>query len=56
VAWLLRTLEPADAKVLREWLPMDVSAAWIARQIKEETGLNADANAIQRHRRSGCKC
>jgi len=56
VAWLLRTLSADDAATLREWLDGDVNIVWIVKQIRDETGLCADENALRRHRRGGCKC
>ena len=56
VAWLLRTLDHDDAATLRDWLDSDVNIAWIVEQIREETGLRAEGNALRRHRRGDCKC
>ena len=56
VSWLLRTFTLDDADTLREWLGRDIAVTWIVRQIQEETGLRADANALRRHRRGDCQC
>lgn len=56
VAWLLRTLSADDASTLRDWLEGDVNVSWIVEQIREETGLRAEGNALRRHRRGDCKC
>ena len=56
VAWLMRTLSADDASTLRDWLEGDVNVSWIVEQIREETGLRAEGNALRRHRRGDCKC
>lgn len=55
-AWLLRILEPHDADTLREWLAGDVNIAWIAEQIRDETGIRAEEQSLRRHRRGRCRC
>lgn len=55
--WLLRQLSDDDADTLRGWLrDPNVQVTWIVQQVDEECGIQADAQALRRHRRGECKC